>query len=177
MATRDLSPRLVTYRSLAKGSGREVFKAYSQKADAAKVAYYRHNAFEGRFRRYGESWFLQITPTYRFTFDGKRVHRGYESKLKGIKAQERNPSVLGQVVMWADILRGPQEPDLFAPSPYPNLTFGDLLGFQSEVGINERLWLSTEEDAEVKDAGNRVGELLLFTRDGGDGGEARGGVA
>ena len=52
----------------------------------------------------GDEWFLEVTPTYRFTFDGKRKAFFHEKGLKGIKGLERNRAVLSQVLLWTDLL-------------------------------------------------------------------------
>jgi Domain of unknown function (DUF4365) len=164
-ATPDLTPRTVGYRSIARGSKRTVFQSYIKK-ETGEVSYYRHNAFQGRFRDYDGEWFLQIDPTYRFTADGWRVHPYYESKLKGILAQEKNPAVLGQVVMWADLLSDDPEQTLFTEPPYPYVGFDALARFESLVGINDELWLSSDESAEAKAAAREATELSLFDFNG-----------
>ena len=159
-ATPTLKDRHVAFHGIARKSGRVVFHAYMGKQDKSRVAYYRHGAFEGRFRRFGLRWYLQIAPTYFFTSDGHALHPFYESKLKGIKALERNPAVLGQVVMWADIL-AERRGDLFT-STYPYLRFGELSRMELDVGLDDKAWLSTEDDPAMKAAGAEPLELPLF---------------
>jgi hypothetical protein len=43
-------------------------------------------AFRGQFRLLEDQWYLEITPTYRFTRDGYALDRFHEDRLKGIKA-------------------------------------------------------------------------------------------
>lgn len=152
-ATKDLKPRVVNYRSLSKESSRHVFLEYSKAVNGTVWTYYRHHAFEGRFRRFGEEWFLQIDPTYRFTTDGRQVHPNASKLLSGIHKLERNQTVLGQVVMWASLLKDPEAPDMFALT-YPHLGFGDLLELESPVSVNDDDWLSSDEDAEAQKAGD-----------------------
>jgi hypothetical protein len=161
-STDDLIQRMVGYRSLARGSKRAVFLGYPKRDGSGEIAYYRHNAFSGRFRQYGGDWFLQIDPTYRFTSDGRRVHPFYESKLKGILAIEKNPAVLGQVAMWADLLSDPEEQSFFTEPAYPHLGFGGLERFESPVGIDEALWLASDESEEAKSAAQQAAESTLF---------------
>jgi hypothetical protein len=94
--TRDLGPRIIPYRSIKETTKRTVFSAYQYKKGdrLGEVAYYRHSAFLGEFRRFDADWYLEITPTYLFTSDGRKRHPFYESKLKGIKALEKNGTVL-----------------------------------------------------------------------------------
>lgn len=165
-ATADLSPRVVPYRSVRDQAKRAVFQpyAYTKGERTGEVSYYRHSAFYGQFRRYDGEWFLEITPTYFFTSDGYRRHPFYESKLKGIKALEKNGTVLGQVVMWAALLRGRDEDDegLFFTVPYPHLRFGPLETFSLAVGIDDSAWLPNEEERVAKSVKLTADDLPLF---------------
>lgn len=82
LATHNLKRRSVRYHSLKKVGTKTVFQGYSAKKDPSVMAYYRHAAFEGWFRRYTGLWCLEIVSTYRFTQDGHLVHPHYERKLK-----------------------------------------------------------------------------------------------
>jgi hypothetical protein len=158
--TRLLTPREIHYRSLEKNTSRVVFGPYYHKKDTTKLRYYRHHAFEGQFRRFDEGWYLQITPTYRYTSDGKATYRWYEDELRGLKRLENNQAVLGQVVMWASILGRP--PDLFDKNPF--LVFGELKAFDLDAGVFDEAWLP-QEDAEAPDEDEPVlddPQLKLF---------------
>jgi hypothetical protein len=39
------------------------------------VKFYRHSAFRGRFASFDGVWYLEITPEYLFTRDGRKVSR------------------------------------------------------------------------------------------------------
>ena len=72
----DLQDQSRSYESRRRAATRTVFKAYRSKKDKEQISYYRHAAFSGSFVSYGGRWYLQITPTYRFTKDGlPRIHR------------------------------------------------------------------------------------------------------
>lgn len=158
-ATPDLSQRPFSYQSLTRRSTKTVFQGYPNKKYPDRIAYYRHLAFNGKFLRFDDAWYLEISPTYHFTFDGYRPDRWYEQRLKGIKQLERNPHVLAQVLLWADYLG--KQPDLFT-IPYPFLTFGQLHKFDLETGIEDKLWLSHEEDEQTKAAEQVLSEGTLF---------------
>lgn len=109
---------------------------------------------------YGGQWFLEIVPDYHFTSDGRQPLRFAESKRSGIKVLERNGTVLGQVVMWAELLR-PDLGDLFS-EPDPHLGFGDLERFTLDVGVNEAAWTRNEDAAERRKAALSWDALPLF---------------
>ena len=91
----------------------------------------------------GGQWYLELTPTYRFTHDGHSLERFHEDRLKGIKRIEGNRAVLSSVLFWADYLR--PKVTLFSASTSA-LQFGELLTFSFDVGIVDRYWLSADPD-------------------------------
>lgn len=139
-ASDDLKDRSRTYRSRRKNASREVFKRYQSRLDPEHTAYFRHVAFYGHFLEMDGNWFLQITPTYRFTKDGYRDSRFSASALSGIKRLENNQAVHGQVVMWADFL---QRETLF--SRHNMIKFRPLMQFAADSGFNDPDWLKREE--------------------------------
>jgi hypothetical protein len=138
-ATPDLRPRRIHYRSITNNTSRDVFRGYP---NIRNPRYYRHSAFGGKFQRHDDTWYLEITPTYYFTWDGERLDRFYEDRLKGIKRLENNAAVLGQVVMWGTYL---SRKDPLLP-PYPFLEFDQLMPFEIECGISDEEWLPHEEE-------------------------------
>ncbi len=140
--TRNLRTRRFNYQSVVNKTSRDVFRAYYSKHETRRLLYYRHSAFEGRFIRTDEGWYLEITPTYLFTSDGRNLAMFHEDNLKGIKLEEANAAVLGQVIMWAAVLRPPE--DLFRPR-YPYLEFTELQKFDVDSGIHDKVWLPQEE--------------------------------
>ncbi|MBL8090893.1 MAG: DUF4365 domain-containing protein [Anaerolineales bacterium] len=159
IATKNLKPKELRYKSLIQQTKRAVFQVYRRAKDPTQVSHYRHSAFFGKFCRYNALWYLEITPTYHFTSDGYRTFLFREDQLIGIKRLERNPAVLGQVVMWADYLQ--DRPDLFN-QPYPYLQFGELEKFVIDAGLDDKSWLKQEEEEEVKTATSPENQLLLF---------------
>ena len=157
-----LNPKLLerkyTYQSLAKEATRTVVKVYRRKDGSIK--YHRHCAFKGSFERYSGRWYLEITPTYFFTRDGRIPSRFGESLLQGIKRLERNHAVVGQVITWARFLTQPA--DMFSIE-YPFLKFGELETAEVTSGIDDQDWLSKESEADRRAAQEQIGEEGLFT--------------
>ncbi|TCU74886.1 phosphorylase superfamily protein [Bradyrhizobium sp. R2.2-H] len=101
-------PRRLKYPNLKLRSTTTVVSHYqSTSKDGKKFNYYRHNAVQGRFRWLAKQWYLEITPTYRFTYNGKDLDRFHENRLSGIKRIEKNRSVLSQLLIWQAVLRAP----------------------------------------------------------------------
>ena len=159
VATRNLRSKELKYKSLVQQTKRAVFQVYRRAKDPTQVSHYRHSAFFGQFFRYNNIWYLEITPSYHFTSDGHNTFLFREDQLTGIKQLERNPAVLGQVVMWADYLQ--DKPDLFI-QPYSFLQFGELERFVIEAGLDDKSWLKKEEEEEVNTATSPDNQLPLF---------------
>ena len=111
-----------------------VVSHYERKIKSGKAyKYLRHGAFQGRFRFLGDDWYLEITPTYRFTWNGKDLDRYHENLLSGIKRLERNRSVLSQLLICQSVLRAPWT----RADRSRLLEFGPLILFSFTSGINE----------------------------------------
>lgn len=140
----DGSAALLGYRGQKKATAREVVKVLRNKKQG-HVMGFRHSAMWAQFSRYGDAWFLEITPTYRFTGpDGIKPSKYAGDWSAGIKRLERNNAVLGQLGMWAEVLS--PAADFFADS-YPFLGFGELLTFRTDRGIDDAAWTAGDEEA------------------------------
>lgn len=104
-ATKNLAPKELSYKSLIQNTSRVVFQGYKKKKDPTQISHYRHSAFFGQFYCFDNKWYLEISPTYHFTWDGYKPSLFREDQLTGIKQLERNSAVLGQVVMWGEYLK------------------------------------------------------------------------
>jgi hypothetical protein len=155
------------YQGRQKATDRRVFVRYPDKRDPKKAAYYRHSAFSGRFLRIDGVWYLEITPTYRFTSDGYRTHPFAADYVKKMKEIELNDAVAGQVIMWAEVLRAP--PDLMRTA-YPFLSFGDLQAFDIGVGFDDSTWQPADPGARTATDAEGDGELLDLFEDVSDAG-------
>jgi Domain of unknown function (DUF4365) len=134
------------YRSLHNTTTRRVVGHYGKKkADPSKPAYFRHSAFGHRFVRLGDAWFVEITPTYHFTHNGRDDDNWAGERLKKIKELENNAAVMGQFVMWRDFLITQGVGDLL-DDHYQFLSFFEIEHFEVDVGIPDKLWKAQEAD-------------------------------
>lgn len=137
------------YQSLKQQSHLSVVTKYESKTmNGRTFEWLRHLAFRGQFRRFEDQWYLEITPTYRFTRDGLSLYRYHEDSLKGIKRLEGNRAVLSPVLFWANHLKS--DGQLFSTAK-PLLIFGELLSFGIEVGINDKQWKKQDPTAPPDD--------------------------
>lgn len=120
------------------GQTRTVVKAYRREDDSVK--YVRHLALDRRFRRYGETWYLEIVPTYFFSRDGYWESAYAAKHVSGIKRIERHNDVRRHVETWSWILRG--EIDLGGMAPDPNrrlIEFGALADVEVDNSTDEQM--------------------------------------
>jgi len=165
-ATYNLKPRVVG-RGNGK-RGRTVFGPHYSKNEPDRVSYYHHAALNPRFRRIDGMWFCQLSVDYCFTHDGKNESSFADSLLAGIKRLERHPSVIGWTQMWERYLQG----DLLTPNCL--LTFGSLLSFEVDRGIDDAWWgpaPSTSADEDVPEAGTDEDVAATLDRAGIDQGD------
>jgi nucleoside phosphorylase len=134
MGRPDESPRRLKYPNVKVRSTATVVSHYEHKAKSGKPhKYLRHGAFQGRFRSLGGQWYLEITPTYRFTRNGMDLDRFHENRLSGIKRFERNRSVLSQLLLWQAALRAPWT----RADRSRLLEFAPLVSFRFASGVDE----------------------------------------
>ena len=144
-ATRDLKDRTVRYKSIKNTVPRNVFKRYTKKKTPDETAYYRHCGFEPSFRNYGGEWYLEITPRYVFTRDGRELHPYREEYQAKIKTIEGSKAVMGLVVMFASLLS--DDHNSLYTKPYPHLGFDGLAEVTLDVAIDDTFWSSSDEIA------------------------------
>jgi hypothetical protein len=153
-ATRDLAPRSWSYRGDQQRTSKRVFQPYFRKSksgestDEKVVAYYRHCAFESQFQRFNSKWYLEVNPTYYYTWDGRTEYSGREALLKGMRRLEKNRAVLGHLLMWASVLQA--GPNLFAAEDNW-LSFSGPVTFDVGVGIDDDAWKEADETNENED--------------------------
>jgi nucleoside phosphorylase len=159
---RTLCPRTMVRQSLYKAQPRDVFRAYFSNR-TGNFRYYRHTGFRYQFVRVDGKWYLEITPTYHYTFNGYRVCFFYEDELKGIKLLEKNEAVFRQVMFLSKVLEH-DDALLIERKDYPYLKFGKLLEFDFDYGVRDDLWIKKESLRKTGDnAPRRRRPSNLFT--------------
>ena len=132
------------YRSLQNTTTRRVVGSYGRQRDnPEKPAYFRHSGFRPQFVRFGQKWYIEVTPTYHFTRDGKEPDYRAGEHLKKIKELENNAAVMGQFVMWQAFLSTHRVSDLLTDA-YPFLSFVSLPLMDLDVGVPDQLWAAQE---------------------------------
>lgn len=140
--TPDLSDKSVVAKSLIQNRPKKVFKAYYAK-ESGKLLYHRHYAFRFEFLRFDDRWYLEITPTYHYTWNGYRVPFYYEDLINGLKRKQKNGAVFLLVLFWTRVLQN-QTSDSTDQTLCHYLKFGELQQFPLSYGIHDDLWMNKE---------------------------------
>jgi len=157
-ATLESAPVKRFYRSVKRRSAMTVVMKYKRKSrDGREFTWLRHLAFRRQFRLFEERWYLEITPTYVFTWDGVHLDRFHEQRLKRIKIIEGNRAVLAAVLFWSDYLKARK--DLLYTSSPQKLSFGELASTDICVGLDDAAW-GSDGDAALEKSADQPDDLL-----------------
>jgi uncharacterized protein DUF4365 len=145
--TKDLGERDVSWKTV-KASKRSVFTPYPSKKEPGRIAYYRHLGFETRFHRFDNQWYLEITPTYHFTKDGKEEHP-YAGELRGnIKRIEKHAAIAAHLRFLSYVLTARERDLLTEDNPLELVTLVEPRSFSVDFGIPENDWLKKADEEE-----------------------------
>lgn len=142
-ATGDLAERKIVG---AYGAPCGVFWPRTNKE--GRATHYKHAALAWQFLRVGEEWYCELVPDWHFTRDGHRDSKYIATNLSGLKRMDKNKAVFGQMRMWAKFLRDFDRrvnPSLFDTDLDERdrmLTFGELVTFTTDRGIDDAAWLA-----------------------------------
>ena len=146
------TPRRYHYEASRKKTHSEVVNVIASKKEEGRVDFVRHHAFAPRFERLDDQWFLVITPTYYFTFDGMTPHSHPQALLAGKKRMDNSASLRGQVIMWHRFLTEGERAanDLFATEIYPDaeLRFQAPPQIALDTRVPEDVWGSAKKQPE-----------------------------
>lgn len=137
------------YVSLKNETSRDVVKA--KRRPDGTIAYVRHSAFHPQFFRSFDEWYLTITASYVFTWDGVRRDRYAGERISKLKRLENNSSVRGQFLMWRSLLTGmgqePKQGDLLSPNveaEVPTFRFEAMEALEVPIAVPDALWSSRD---------------------------------
>jgi hypothetical protein len=159
--SKDLREREVPWKAL-KASKRSVFTSYRSKKEPERVAYYRHLAFETRFHRFENQWYLEVTPTYHFTRDGKEEHPYAGELIGNIKRIEKHAAVAAHLRFLSFVLTARDRDLLTEDNPLELVTLVEPRSFPVDFGIPESDWLKRADEEEKELLVGSDNQGLLF---------------
>ena len=138
------------------GPGRTVVSVQFAKVGDRHFTGYRHDAAELLPRKCGDSWFLQVSPTYLFTWNGRQISGHHDSALAGIKKLEKHRAVSNALRMWEHLLL--ERLTLEQPQGDADFSLGRLVSVEVEAGINEKSWEKLSETEALEAQGRFFSE-------------------
>jgi hypothetical protein len=145
-------PRRFHYEASRNKTHADVVNVISSKKEEGRVEFVRHHAFVPRFELLDDRWFLVVTPTYYFTFDGFTPHSYPQALLAGKKRMDNSASLRGQVIMWHRFLTQKERAagDLFGRDAEPErcLRFDPPPQIALETRVPEDVWGQPKKKAE-----------------------------
>ena len=122
-----------------KESDRTVYEV--TRKDDGSVWYIKHLAFQTQFLHFDEKWYLLIKPEWFFSYDGYKPSFYLSEKVDWLKKQEKNYHVYNHLRFITHFLAHEEQSTLFKQvSPYPFLSFGELVSFSSSPGLIDTEW-------------------------------------
>jgi len=131
------------------GSGRAVVAPQEAKTRDGYTSY-RHDAAELDVRRLDGVWYVQIRPTYLFTWDGQQVSGHHDSALKAIKKLDRHSTVSQMLRMWQHLFV--ERLTLGADGEEAPFSLGSLVDCDAPRSIVDKTWLriaASDADADA----------------------------
>lgn len=119
------------------------------------VWYYTHLAFSISFKNYDDEWYLELTPEWFISKNGKQKHiYQHEEVSSFLKRNERNQHVLNHVKFLANYIRfGKTQGSIFSLNehkPLNFLQFGTLQMFKNAKYLDENSWKINEPHEHLK---------------------------
>ena len=155
----------------AGGSGRTVVLPRASTKHEG-LSGYRHEAARLTVRWLDGSWFVAVSPTYLFTYDGRKVSSFHADALKKMKTFDHAAAVSQQLRMWEWLLTRPASVLDVDEAPAP-LRLGPLVEVLIAVRPPEAAWKSPpvdlrelDDDVDGDDTLDRQGLLFADSDEG-----------
>lgn len=161
----DLITRTEYWDTGKRKISRDVIRVKLNKRDNTPW-YYTNLAFSIIFRIYDDKWYLEISPDWYITKDGKQKHIWmHEDVVSFLKRRERNQHVLNHLRFIGNFLKsGKTQIGLFDedhPIPRNFIEYKNFLKFHNSQELLENDWTTKENEFELKEMKDSIG-LLEF---------------
>jgi hypothetical protein len=145
-----------------KSNERDVYVRTMKNNKPDEILKCKHLAFEVQFRRFGQKWYLAITPNWFFSYDGYKKNHFCADDLKWLKLKENNSHVANHALFIAYFLKSEstlgaemQTINMFEEkvtgeprheTRYPFLSFGEYVTFDNAPLLGDKLWRPAKKD-------------------------------
>ncbi len=121
---------------------RAVYERVMKNNKPDEILHCKHFGFRTKYVRFGNKWYVSITPDWFFSFDGYRKSYFAKDNLDWLKRHENDKSVCNHLRFIAAFLKQERPSDLFTQrQQYSFLSFGNLITFDNAPPLNDKDWL------------------------------------
>ncbi|MBL8204471.1 MAG: SMEK domain-containing protein [Blastocatellia bacterium] len=129
------------------------------KADAPdQVWYCKHRAFEAKFKKIGDHWFLLLLPDWFFSYNGFDKSDFHANDLKWLKKKANTETVFNDFRFLHYFLRKPGNSLLPGETSDQLLRFGEIISFDNAPFLYDESWNPPEEKKKNKADESAVAE-------------------
>ena len=107
-----------------------------------KIIRCRHAAMYAKFVDIGDTYYLQIDPTWFFSRDGSLKHPRWEELIRTIRIMQKERDYHSSLRLWHEVLTSGSD---LIRGTYPFISFGKFLCFESPVSVADGLWKSMSD--------------------------------
>lgn len=133
-----------------KESSRAVLERFMKSNDPEEVWYYKHRAFEARFKRINDNWLLLILPDWFFSHDGFHKSRFHSDDLKWLKRKSNTGIVFTDFRFIHFFLKNKGDGLLQSANALSPLRFGSTVSFENAPFLYDEAWNPPEEKKKKK---------------------------
>ena len=122
-----------------KESNRAVLERFMKSDNPDEVWYYKHRAFEARFKHISGKWFLLILPDWFFSYDGFAKSRFHADDLKWLK-RKSNTGIVFTDFRFIHFFLRTRKNDLLPGKNKRFLQYGDYVTFENAPFLYDEAW-------------------------------------
>jgi hypothetical protein len=122
-----------------KESNRAVLERFMKSDNPDEVWYYKHRAFEARFKHIAGKWFLLILPDWFFSYDGFTKSRFHADDLKWLK-KKANTGIVFTDFRFIHFFLRTRKNDLLPGKNKRFLQYGDYVTFENAPFLYDEAW-------------------------------------
>ncbi len=128
-----------------KESNRAVLERFMKMDSPDDVWYYKHRAFEARFKHISNRWFLLILPDWFFSYDCFHKSRFHANDLKWLKRKSNTGIVFTDFRFIQFFLKNRGNDLLQGKNMNRPLRFGDIVSFENAPFLYDEAWNPPEQ--------------------------------
>lgn len=123
-----------------KESTRAVLEIFMKEALPDEPWYFKHRAFEAKFKRINNKWFLLILPDWYFSYDGFNKSEHHADDLKWLKRKANTGIVFTDFRFICAYLKNKSNDLLQSQKLTTFLTFGETVSFDNAPFLFDEAW-------------------------------------